>query len=911
MSEIISQKTRLDQYYDFLSKKIDVVSWSGFEVSPGEIHSALYPHQKDTVIWALKMGRGLIAKRFGLGKSIVQCEMARQVVAKHGGKFLQVCPLGAKYMFEQEDGPRLGMSYQYVTSDEEIEKATTPYLITNYERIRDGGIDPRKHNITGCSLDEGDILRLLDSKTFWVFIEVFESVPFKWAATATPNPNNHRELIYFAHWLGIADYGQLLTVYFQRNPDKAGDLTLMPHQAEKFWTWVASWALFLYSPSDLGYDDTGYTLPEVRVHWHKVAVDHTRAWEQVDSRGQHRMFLNAAGGVSEAAAEKRATLDDRVAKMVEIMRDYPAKEGWLLWHDLEDERRAIQKAIPEARAVYGSQKLAVNEALVTAFSRGEFKILAGKPEMIGSGPNFQYHCADAIFLGVGYKFKDIIQAIHRIVRYLQTEIVDIHFIYAESEEMIVSNLREKWASFDEQTELMRLIVKENGLTHRALEANMKRSMGVSRQEVKGQLYTSCLNDCVVELMDLPDNHFGLLLTSIPFGNHYEYSTQYEDFGHNLSDAIFWEQMDFLIPELLRVTEPGRIAFIHVKDRILYGHQTPTGFMEVGPFSDECVMAFRRHGWLYEGRRTIVTDVVRENASTYRLGWSECCKDSSKMGSGLPEYVLLFRKPPSDNTNSYADRPVTKEKYEVLACTNCNHELDKDAFSVLDKNRYGTCPGCGERAKFNVLEYGYSRSRWQIDAHSFWRSSGNRFLTPAEAYDYEAHVARMEAKEKTGNLPASSFYEPPQSSSDQAWTDVNFMHGLNSYQSQKRTEKHLCPLPFDIVDRGITLYSSPGDLILDPFGGLGTTAYRAVLKGRRAYTIELHPPYFATNVKYIQDAEIQATSPTLFDMLEYEEEPKPDLEAWLEENHPALLDEYRGRQELAPVNGNGRVLEAAA
>lgn len=948
MSYILPHIPTLEKYQEFLSKKVDIATWSGFEVAPEEIHKALYPHQRDTVLWALKMGRGLIAKRFGLGKSITQCEIARQVVAKYGGKFLQVCPLGAKYMFQEEDGPRLGMTYQYVTSDAEIEAATTPFLITNYERIRDGNIDPRKHPISGMSLDEGDIIRLLDSKTFWVFIDVCADVPWKWVATATPNPNNHRELIYFAHWLGIADYGQLLTIYFQRNPDKAGDLTLMPHQADKFWLWVASWCLFLYAPSDLGYDDTGYTLPEVRIHWHKVEVDHSRAWEQVDSRGQHRMFLNAAGGVSEAAAEKRETLSDRVQKMLEIMRDHdPAKAGkksigWLLWHDLEAEREAIEKAVPAARSVYGSQKQAINEALVTAFGRGEFEILAGKPEMIGSGPNFQYHCADAIFLGVGYKFKDIIQAVHRIVRYLQTEIVDIHFIYAESEEGIVNNLREKWTNYDEQTERMRAIIRENGLTHRALEANLKRSMGVAREEVKGQLFSSVLNDTVIEMLEIcqmldkrdwrglkarlghlvkvsPENieeltkgFFKLILTSIPFGNHYEYSTQYEDFGHNISDAIFWEQMDYLIPALLRLTEPGRLAFIHVKDRILYGHQTPHGFMEVGPFSDQCVMAFQKHGWIYEGRRTIVTDVVRENASTYRLGWSECCKDSSKMGSGLPEYVLLFRKPATDNSNSYADTPVTKDKYERLTCTACGHELDKSLFSELDRNRYGDCPACEKKVKFEVIEYGYSRSRWQIDAHSFWKVGGNRLLTPSEAYDYEAHVARMESKEKTGNLPASSFYEPPQSVHPAVWTDVNFMFGLNSYQSQKRTEKHLCPLPFDIVDRGITLYSNPGDLILEPFGGLGTTAYRAILKGRKCYMTELHPPYHRTNVKYCQDAEIKAMAPTLWDLSEYEQDPGEgsDLEAWLERNYPALLDEYRGKavvtvnEPVLTVNGKG-------
>jgi hypothetical protein len=284
-------------------------------------------------------------------------------------------------------------------------------------------------------------------------------------------------------------------------------------------------------------------------------------------------------------------------------------------------------------------------------------------------------------------------------------------------------------------------------------------------------------------------------------------------------------MDYLIPELLRVLKPGRLAAIHVKDRILYGHQTKSGFMEVSPFSDECVMAFRKHGWLYEGRRTIVTDVVRENSSTYRLGWTEMTKDASKMGSGLPEYLLLFRKPPTTSENARADEPVTHNKVE------------------------------------------YSRARWQVDAHSFWRSNGNTPLLPEELYDYQAHVAELEKMEKAGSLPASFFEKPPVSHSDQVWDDVIYMRTLNSNQSQHRREMHICPLPFDIVERTIKLYSNEGDLVLDPFSGLFTVPYLAIKYGRLAYGIELNAEYYQAGVRYCQDMEQQVMMPTLFDYLE--------------------------------------------
>lgn len=821
----------LEEYYEFLSKKIEITNETGFVVDPTELSSPLFPHVKDIARWATRLGRGLIAASFGLQKTSVQIELARLIHRRTGGQFLVVCPLGVKSQFVEIDGPRLGVHFQYVRTDAEIEAADTPYLITNYERVRDGDIDPRKHNITGASLDEGSVLRNLGSKTYQVFLDVFSDVLHKFVCTATPSPNRFRELIYFANWLGIMDHGQALTRFFQRNPNKAGDLQLHPQHEEKFWKWVASWALFIYAPSDLGHSDSGYELPELRVHWHRIDVDQTRAWEQTDNRGQHRLFLDAAGGVREASAEKRATIDDRIKKMVEIIQNDDPDKHWILWHHLEDERRAIDEAVPNAVSVYGSQELELREERILGFARGKFPILSTKPEIAGSGCNFQHYCADAIFLGVRYQFEEFIQAIHRLYRFMQTKPVNIHIIYAESEDQVVEVLKQKWQQHDILSAKMRAIVKEYGLIHEALETGLRRSIGVARDEIKGQRFTAVNNDSVVELFGLPDNHFGAIVTSIPFSTHYEYVASYNDFGHNNSDDTFFEQMDFLIPQMLRVLKPGRVAAIHVKDLIHYGHKNASGFMEVNPFSAKTIMAFTKHGWMYEGEIFITTDVVRENNSTYRLGWSEMCKDGSKMGVGLPEKVLLFRKPPSSKENAYADEPIV-------------HSKDK-----------------------------YTRAKWQIDAHSFWRSNGNVLVSP---YDYDEHVARLEHLEDVGNLPSVFFAEPPVSPTPWIWDDINPMMCLNSEQIKRGREKHVCPLPLDICRRLIERFTSDPemvdepDTVLDPFAGLFTTVYVAIQMGRRGYGSELSSEYWQAGVSYCQKAEMQALAPTLFDLFELDQ-----------------------------------------
>ena len=122
------------------------------------------------------------------------------------------------------------------------------------------------------------------------------------------------------------------------------------------------------------------------------------------------------------------------------------------------------------------------------------------------------------------------------------------------------------------------------------------------------------------------NSIDLIHTSIPFGNHYEYSANYNDFGHNQNTDRFFEQMDFLTPELLRVLKPGRVAAIHVKDRVLFGNATGTGMPTIEPFHALCIAHYMKHGFQYFGMITVVTDVVRENNQTYRLGWTEQCKD---------------------------------------------------------------------------------------------------------------------------------------------------------------------------------------------------------------------------------------------------------------------------------------------
>ena len=827
----------MKSYIEFLKDKVIKAPVSGIEVSPADISSVLKPHQRDAVLWALKGGRRALFEAFGLGKSIQQLEWCRVLTKKIGGKALIVCPLGVKQEFAEDAVHLLNIpAPTYVRNMEEVKAVDNRILITNYERIRDGDIDP--HYFTACSLDEASVLRSFGSKTYQTFLPKFKGVKYKLVATATPAPNRYKELIHYGGYLEIMDTGQALTRFFQRDSTKANNLTLYPHKEKEFWLWLSTWALFIQKPSDLGYSDEGYNLPPLQVNYHMLA--NTKPVNEEEKNGQVKLIKDFAVGLSAAAKEKRESIDIRLAETRKIIDQSPA-EHFIVWHDLESERHAIKNAIPEAKFIYGSQDMEEREKNTIGFSRGDFRILATKKELSGSGCNFQKH----LFMGIDYEFNDFIQAIHRCYRFLQTKPVIIDIIYMETEQQVLEVLKKKWEQYNKLTESMEEIVRKYGLSRNDAIIEMQRSIGVEEVITKGKNYIAIHGDCVEETGKMQDNSVDMLLTSIPFGNHYEYCASYNDFGHNENTDKFFEQMDYLTPNLLRILKPGRVYACHVKDRVLFGNATGTGMPTIEPFHALTIMHYMKHGFQFFGMITVITDVVRENNQTYRLGWTEQCKDGTKMGVGCPEYILLFRKLPTDTSRAYADTPVTKSKEE------------------------------------------YTRGQWQLDAHAFWRSSGNRQLSVDDlkdmpisdirklynkysketVYDFDKHVEMANAMDEKNKLPATFMCIDPASWSPDVWDDVNRMRTLNTEQSQRRKQMHLCPLQFDIVDRLINRYTNEGETVLDPFGGLMTVPLEAMKAGRKGIGIELNPEYYRDGCWYLKREEDNQETPTLFDFME--------------------------------------------
>ena len=864
----------MKDYNEFLKSKIKISEEYGFTLSMEEINPNLKPHNKLMVKWLVEGGKRACFASFGLHKTVTQLEAVRCTLSKLGGGCgLIVCPLSVRQEFVEDARNILKWNDEqlprFIRRAEEMQG--DGIYLTNYESIRDGRLDPMLFQV--ASLDEASVLRGLGgTKTFREFMRLFtgdagpmqvrrgtERIKYRFVATATPSPNEYIELLAYADFLGIMDVSQAKTRFFKRDSTHADNLTLHSHKEEEFWLWVSSWALFVNKPSDItgnADDDNGYILPELDLRWHEIESDHSTL--TVGRDGQLELFKHEALGLQQSAQEKRDSLNARINKMLEL-RNEDIDAHRVIWHDLEAERIAIEKAIPSVTSIYGSQNYEQREKNILDFSYGRVQELAAKPVIAGSGCNFQRYCSWAIYLGIGYKFNDFIQSIHRLQRFLQTKTVRVDLIYTETERTVRKALEKKWENHNKLIAKMTEIIRKYGLSHSEMANHLARKMGVERVEISGKGFRIANNDNVPELSDTeryPDNSVGLILTSIPFSTQYEYSPNYADFGHSESNEEFFQQMDYLTPNLYRILQPGRIAAIHVKDRIVPMGLSGMGCQTVYPFHVDCIQHYTKHGFAYMGMKTIVTDVVRENNQTYRLGWTEQCKDGTKMGVGMPEYLLLFRKPATDRTNAYADDPVVKAKKEWVA--NDGEWKNPD---------------------------GYSRARWQLDAAGYTRSSGNRGISPEEfstldakgifqafkkytlneIWDFEYVVKIAEMLELKGKLPSGFMLLQPQSWAEDVWTDVTRMRTLNGSQWSKGKEMHLCPMQFDIADRVIEQMSSPGDIVLDPFGGLMTVPYRALLKGRKAQAVELNPQYFLDGAQYCKAAEMNVEMPSLFDM----------------------------------------------
>ena len=406
-------------YADFLARKTALPSADRLTTSPADVHPFLHDWQAEIVAWACRIGRAAVWADTGLGKTVMQLEWAR-IVADTS---LIVAPLAVTAQTVRE-ARKLGIEAHYVRSGEDI---TGPGVwVTNYEMVE-------RFDSTALGavvLDEASILKQSDGKTRTRMIRHFADVPFRLACTATPAPNDIEELTNQAEFLGVSTRVNMLSAYFVHD-DKGW--RLKGHARRPMFRWMTSWAVALRSPADLGYDDTDYRLPGLRILPHLLDVD------VVPPEGQ--LFATDLGGVGGRAAVRRATMADRCERAADLVAAEP-DEPWLVWCGLNDEADTLARLIPGAVNVPGSWSPEDKAAALLGFADGDIRVLITKPSIAAFGLNWQ-HCARMVFVGLSDSYEGYYQSIRRCYRYGQTRVVDAHIVLSELEGQIAANVARK------------------------------------------------------------------------------------------------------------------------------------------------------------------------------------------------------------------------------------------------------------------------------------------------------------------------------------------------------------------------------------------------------------------------------------------------------------------------------------
>lgn len=623
-----------DGYLEFLATKTTRAAPVGVTIDDAAIHPSLFPFQRALVKWASARGRAALFCNTGLGKTRMQIEWARLVPARRS-LILAPIAVGRQTIGEAAE---IGVAIHDLRSD------WTPrdgLNVVNYDSLHK--IDPAAFD--AVVLDESSILKNFTGKTRAALIEAFKATPYRLCCTATPAPNDTSEIGNHAEFLGIMRQIEMAATWFVHDEQS---WRLKGHAQDDFYRWLASWAMFVTLPSDLGFSDDGYVLPPLDIASVLVPTP-------IASPGS--LFFTGLGGVQDRAAIRKGTIDARVAACVEMVN--ADDEPWIVWCGLNAESEAAAAGIRGAVEVTGSMTDEEKERNLAAFLDGTARVLVSKTELAGFGLNMQ-RCARVAFLGLSDSYEAYYQAIRRCHRFGQTRQVKVRIVLADVESEILTNVIRKE---DEAAELARRIVEAVRDYERQEIGMSERQRDEYRPETfKGEQWTLYRGDCVeVTRAALADESIDFSVFSPPFSSLFTYSNSPRDIGNARTDDEFFRHFDFLIPELLRVTKPGRLCAVHVAN--VPAMLSRDGYIGVKDLRGDVVRHFQDAGWIFHGEVTIdkcpQAQAIRTKSKSLLFVQKE--RDSSWLRPALADYIVVFRKP-GENAVPIQNEDVTRENW---------------------------------------------------------------------------------------------------------------------------------------------------------------------------------------------------------------------------------------------------------
>jgi DNA modification methylase len=617
-----------DQFIQSKSKRMDD---AGFEPEP--IHAPLFDFQKHVIKWAIRKGRAALFEECGLGKTLQQLEWARQVANHTSMPVLILTPLAVAFQTLAE-ASKFGIKAKVAMSPYEVENGIN---ITNYDKL-DLFDDV---DFSGVVLDESSILKNFTGKTRIKLTDRFKDTPYRLCCTATPSPNDYTEFGQHADFLGICTPAQMLATFFINDTFNTGDWRLKKHAENEFWSWVASWAACISKPSDIGFNDDGYDLPNLNMETIIVDVD-----EKAED-GSDQLFKHATLSATTMHRELRETAADRAQAVAEMVNN--SSEPWIVWCNTNVEADELKSRISDAVEVRGSDNQQLKEKRLQDFTNGKTRVLISKPSICGYGMNWQ-HINNVAFVGLSYSFEDFYQALRRTYRFGQKKEVNAYIVQARTEGAILQSINrkiEQHARMQKQMKIAASAFQESTIK----KLNMKTDINTS----KGNGWELHHGDCVRVAKQIADESIDFCIFSPPFADLFTYSDDLQDMGNCNDLDEFTAHFKLLIAELERIMVSGREVAVHCVD--LLATKWKHGYIGFQDFSGEIIRAFWAHGFTLHSRITIWKSPVTEMQRTKAHGLlhKTLCSDSSDSRVGAPDYLLVFKK------HGKNPKPVIKDK----------------------------------------------------------------------------------------------------------------------------------------------------------------------------------------------------------------------------------------------------------
>lgn len=763
------------EYSEFLQTKQRRIIESGFEVE--KLNENLFPFQEFIVKRALKAGKYAIFADTGLGKTIMQLSWANQVSIHTGNPVLILAPLAVTGQ-TIEEGVRFGIQVERLKSD----VFGTGIFITNYEQL----VNINTDQFSGIVLDESSILKNYDGKYRTMLTEVFERTPYKLACTATPSPNDPMELGNHAEFLDVMSYNEMLAMYFVNDTKDTGHWRLKGHAVSKFYEFVSTWSIMLNKPGDIGFSNKGYDLPPLNIEQVQVKTEVPTGM----------LFGGLAVNATDFNRSLRLTESERIKEVVSLVNTIPENEQIIIWAKQNQEAVNICNALSvyDVRNVQGSDSPEKKENDLIDFAHKKYKILVTKTQIASFGMNFQ-NCHYQIFASLDFSFEATYQAMRRSWRFGQEKEVNIYMITTDRMINIPKVINEKEKQFKNMQQEMTIAVNKN------IRGELTATLNTAN-DVKTDYYHVMRGDCVQRTKELEDNSIDLMVFSPPFQDLFVYSNYVEDMGNVTSPDEFNQHFAYLVKELKRVLKPGRLCAVHCMD--LATLKSRDGYIGIRRFSSQLADMFENEGMWLHSEVTIRKDPLLAAVRTKALGLAhkQVVKDRSMIRMGLPDKVMIFKKP---GENKVPIQPKRFTSYVPM------HQFDEFPRSCAGFNEFW---GFDPESKYSKEEQ-YSHLVWQ------------RYADPV-------------------------------------WMDISQTNVLQYTTARdENDEKHICPLQLDVIERIVLLYSNECETVFSPFGGIGSEGYQALRMGRKSISIELKESYFETNVKNHRNAVEQNGQGLLF------------------------------------------------